>query len=51
MFVIGMQCGGCPIKLSRALNLTNGVTDVQVSLASGEVTVRYDERDTRRHLT
>jgi copper chaperone CopZ len=41
-----MQCGGCPIKLSRALNEANGVTDVQVSLASGEVTVRYDERYT-----
>jgi copper chaperone len=46
MFVTGMQCGGCPIKLSRALNEANGVTDVQVSLASGEVTVRYDERYT-----
>jgi copper chaperone CopZ len=46
MFVTGMQCGGCPIKLSGALKEANGVTDVQVSLASGEVTVRYDERYT-----
>ncbi len=44
MIVTGMQCGGCPIKLSLALNGVIGVEDVQVSLASGEVTVRYDER-------
>ena len=46
IFVTEMQCGGCPIKLSSALNEANGVTDVQVSLASGGVTVRYDERYT-----
>ena len=44
MAVTGMMCGGCPIKLSLALNGVTGVEDVQVSLASGEVTVRYDER-------
>jgi copper chaperone len=43
MTVTGMECGGCPIKLSLALNSVSGVNDVQVSLASGEVTVRYDE--------
>jgi Cu+-exporting ATPase len=43
MAVTGMQCGGCPIKLSLALNGVAGVEDVQVSLASGEVTVCYDE--------
>jgi copper chaperone CopZ len=44
MAVTGMKCSGCPIKLSLALNGVTGVEDVQVSLASGEVTVRYDER-------
>jgi copper chaperone CopZ len=46
MTVTGMQCGGCPTKISLALNEATGVTDVQVSLASGEVTVRYDEERT-----
>jgi copper chaperone len=44
MTVTGMICGGCPIKLERALKAMIGVEDVQVSQASGEVTVRYDER-------
>lgn len=41
-FVTGMQCGGCTIKLSLALRTLRGVDDVQISLASGEVTVVYD---------
>jgi copper chaperone CopZ len=41
-FVTGMQCGGCTIKLSLALRLLSGVNDVQISLASGEVSVVYD---------
>lgn len=41
-FVTGMQCGGCTIKLSLALRRLSGVDDVQISLASGEVTVAYD---------
>jgi len=41
-FVTGMQCGGCTIKLSLALRMLAGVDDVQISLASGEVTVVYD---------
>jgi copper chaperone len=44
MNVTGMQCGGCQTKMSLALNGSAGVEDVQVSLASGQVTVRYDER-------
>jgi copper chaperone CopZ len=43
-----MLCGGCPIKLSRALKEIAGVEDVQISLASCEVTVRYDERQISR---
>jgi Cd2+/Zn2+-exporting ATPase len=44
MNVAGMQCGGCPTKISLALNEATGVTDVQISLASGEMSVRYDEK-------
>ncbi len=44
--VTGMRCGGCVTKLSNALGAVPGVDDVQISLASGEVTVRYDERVT-----
>ena len=40
-FVTGMQCGGCTNKLSLALRRLSGVDDVQISLASGEVTVVY----------
>jgi len=46
MNVTGMKCGGCPVKLSLALKSMNGVEDVQVSMASGQVTVRYDEHYT-----
>lgn len=41
-FVTGMQCGGCTNKLSLALRRLSGVDDVQISLASGEVTIVYD---------
>jgi copper chaperone CopZ len=41
-FVTGMQCGGCTIKLSLALRGLSGVDDVQISLASGAVSVVYD---------
>ncbi len=44
--VTGMTCGGCTTKLSNALRASAGVSDVVVALASGEVSVRYDE-----HLT
>ena len=51
MNVTGMQCGGCVLKISLALNQVVGVDNVQVSLASGEVTVVYDEsRTSPQHL-
>jgi copper chaperone len=43
MNVTGMQCGGCSTKISLALKEAAGIEDVQISLASGEVTVRYDD--------
>ncbi len=48
MNVTGMVCGGCTIKLGYALRRDAGVDDVQISLASGEVTVVYDELRTTR---
>ncbi|WP_330109687.1 heavy-metal-associated domain-containing protein [Methylophaga thalassica] len=41
--VTGMTCSGCTSKVSQALNGINGVSDVDVSLAAGEATVKFDE--------
>lgn len=37
--VTGMHCGGCAGKVQRALMATDGVTDVQVDLEPGRVTI------------
>ena len=44
--VTGMTCGGCTSSVTQALEALSGVGDVKVSLAAGEVTVQYDERQT-----
>ena len=44
MKVTGMSCGGCTSTVTRALKAVNGVAAVEVSLATGEATVRYDEK-------
>ncbi len=44
--VTGMTCGGCTNNVGRALKAINGVGNVSVSLATGEVTVEFDERVT-----
>ena len=44
--VTGMTCGGCTTKVTRALKAIPGVGDVDVSLADGEATVKYDEHRT-----
>lgn len=41
--VTGMTCGGCTSNVKNALNAVAGVGDVQISLASGEAKVQYDE--------
>ncbi len=41
--VTGMTCGGCTSNVTRALKALPGVGDVNVSLATGEATVQYDE--------
>ena len=44
--VTGMTCGGCTSNVTHALESIAGVSDVEVSLSSGEATVQYDERRT-----
>ena len=43
LIVTGMTCGGCINSLTRALKSVSGVSDVNVSLATGETSVQYDE--------
>lgn len=43
MKVTGMNCGHCVSKIESALNEQTGVTDVDVNLDAGTVTVAYDE--------
>lgn len=42
--VTGMSCDGCASSVTQALKGIAGVSDVQVSLATGEVTVQFDEQ-------
>ena len=44
--VTGMSCGSCGTKIADALEAIAGVRKVKVSLATDEVTVQYDERQT-----
>jgi copper chaperone len=44
LMVTGMTCGGCTSKVSRALHAVSGVDGVKVTLASGDATVRFNER-------
>jgi copper chaperone len=46
MKVTGMTCGGCTSNVTNALKAVAGVGGVDVSLATGEATVQYDERMT-----
>jgi len=42
--VTGMTCDGCTSKVTKTLLEINGVREANVSLASGEATVHFDER-------
>ena len=44
--VTGMTCGGCTSAVTRALVAIDGVHNVDVSLASGEAKVDFDENMT-----
>ncbi|MBC5636768.1 copper chaperone CopZ [Ornithinibacillus sp. BX22] len=41
--VRGMTCGHCKMSVEGALNELDGVSNVEVDLATGKVTVTYDE--------
>ncbi|GAN68811.1 heavy-metal-associated domain-containing protein [Acetobacter orleanensis] len=42
-FVVeGMSCTGCSSKLKKALEALNGVSEADVVLEGGTVTVQYD---------
>ncbi|OAG77421.1 Copper resistance protein CopZ [Acetobacter malorum] len=40
--VEGMSCNGCSSKLKNALEALNGVSEADVVLEGGTVTVQYD---------
>jgi copper chaperone len=42
--VTGMTCSGCTSSVGHALKAVNGVSDVKVSLGTGEATVQFDEQ-------
>lgn len=42
--ITGMTCGGCVSSVTKALKAASGVSDVQVSLSTGEAKVQFDER-------
>ena len=44
--VTGMTCGGCSSAVTRALVAVDGVHNVDVSLATGEATLDFDENMT-----
>lgn len=41
--VSGMSCSGCTSNVTRALEAISGVSQVSISLDTGEATVQYDE--------
>ncbi|WP_047984062.1 copper chaperone CopZ [Ornithinibacillus californiensis] len=41
--VRGMTCGHCKMSVEGALNELEGVSNVEVDLTTGNVTVSYDE--------
>ena len=44
--VTGMSCGSCVTNMASSLEAIAGVSEVKVSLATDEVTIQYDERQT-----
>ncbi len=42
--VTGMTCNSCIGNITNALKAVSGVSDVNVSLSTGEATVQFDER-------
>ena len=42
--IAGMFCGSCISTVTQALIALPGVSDIDISLATGEATVKYDEQ-------
>ena len=40
--VTGMTCAACQANVTRAVKKLDGVSDVDVSLLAGRMTVKYD---------
>ncbi len=40
--VLGMTCGGCVSRVTKALKAINGVDEVNVTLADGAAKVNFD---------
>ncbi|HXH59474.1 heavy metal-associated domain-containing protein [Iamia sp.] len=40
--VVGMTCGHCVSSVTEEVSQVPGVTDIDVDLATGELTVTYD---------
>jgi len=48
MRIEGMDCGACAIKIESALKRLPGITNIQVSYATGTLSLRLDEGRTAR---
>lgn len=48
LLVPGMTCSSCPITVKHALNKVEGVSEAQVSFATKQATVTFD--DTLTHV-
>lgn len=42
--VSGMVCGACVNSVKNALKAINGVDSVDISLATGQTSIQYDDR-------
>lgn len=46
LHIDGMTCQGCVKSVTRALQAVNGVSNVQVDLASGKADVDFNDQQT-----
>ena len=47
LLVPGMTCSSCPITVKHALNKVEGVSEAQVSFATKQATVTFDDTLTK----
>lgn len=46
LFVPGMTCASCPVMVKQSLNKVKGVTKTQVTFATKQADVTYDDAQT-----